>query len=78
MERIPEAGDVTSAADKTAQFDDNNLTGKEKSAPFLPQCMSVWWTAETLHLVRGKPLRTCISRYLLSYKLLVKKKIVAC
>ena len=28
MERIPEAGDVTSAADKTAQFDDDNLTGK--------------------------------------------------
>lgn len=35
MERIPEAGDVTSAAE-TARFDDDNLTGEEKCAVFMP------------------------------------------
>ena len=71
MERIPEAGDVTSVADETGQVDDDNLTGEEKCALLLPQYTGVLWTVETLHLVRRKPLHTCISIYLLSYKLLL-------
>ena len=35
MERSPEAGDVTSAAE-TDQFDNDNLTGEEKCAVFMP------------------------------------------
>lgn len=35
MEKSSEAGDVTSAAE-TAQFDDDNLTGEEKCAVFMP------------------------------------------
>ena len=35
-ERIPEAGDVTSAADETLQFDENTLGGEGKCALSFP------------------------------------------
>ena len=42
MERIPEAGDITSTAVKAAQFDGDNLTGKEEVMCFFLAILVVY------------------------------------